>query len=369
MAAKGKKKRRTNDRVTLGDIAKHCEVSKATVSRVLNDRLHEFPVTEKMIQRVKSAAEELDYRPNRLARAIRSQRTHLIGLSDFHLNSIMERTPDRIAYEDQVKGEYISTITNHPKFKDYDLVIHCRDESTDQPLKPSDFKHDLLDGMVYLNPSDNHTEFLDVASKNFPIVVVGHVAAAEEKVPCVDFNNRETGKRAVEHLIEIGRRNILILIPERLKHLACLQDRLQGYHDALTQNGIQVSDKFIHHVCCTKDGIAAFFRNLPCLGEVDAIMSTTDDLAAFCIEPLTSMGYRIPEDIALIGFDNSPICQHTSPTLSSVNLIPDKQVYAAIDLLLKILNKEVPYEPGFHEIETELVIRESTVATRSDSGK
>ncbi|RKX39434.1 MAG: hypothetical protein DRP64_14260, partial [Verrucomicrobia bacterium] len=73
---KKKQRRRTNDRVTLADIARHCDVSKATVSRVLNDRLNEFPVSEEMIQRVKNAAEQLDYRPNRLARAIRSQRTH-----------------------------------------------------------------------------------------------------------------------------------------------------------------------------------------------------------------------------------------------------------------------------------------------------
>jgi len=86
MGSTKKKKKRNNDRVTLGDIAQHCNVSKATVSRVLNERLNEFPVSEEMIQRVKNAAEQLDYRPNRLARAIRSQRTHLIGLSCIHLH-------------------------------------------------------------------------------------------------------------------------------------------------------------------------------------------------------------------------------------------------------------------------------------------
>ena len=78
------KRRNSSKRVTMADIARHCNVSKATVSRVLNERLNEFPVSKEMIQRVKNAAEQLDYRPNRLARAIRSQRTHLIGLSCIH---------------------------------------------------------------------------------------------------------------------------------------------------------------------------------------------------------------------------------------------------------------------------------------------
>ena len=69
--------------------------------------------------------------------------------------------------------------------------------------------------------------------------------------------------------------------------------------------------------------------------------------------------------IALIGFGNDPICQDTHPALSSVQRHAETRTHAAIDLLLKILNKEAPYEPGFHEIETELVIREST---RPDTG-
>ncbi len=233
-------------------------------------------------------------------------------------------------------------------------------ESEGHPLKPSDFKSDLLDGMIYLTPSDDHKEFLDVASKDFPIVLLGQVAGAEKKMPCIDINNRKMGKQAVEHLIGIGRRNILMLSPEKLKHINCIQDRQQGYRDALTGNNIQTLDKFICTVRCLKDHVNAFFEDFTGLEEVDAIFCATDDLAAFCIAPLKAMGYRIPENIAIIGFGNDPICQDTHPTLSSVHRHAGKRTHAAIDLLLKILKKEVPYEPGFHEIETELVIREST---------
>jgi len=358
-----KKKTRNNSRVTLGDIAQHCNVSKATVSRVLNDRLNDFPVSKEMIQRVKAAAEQLDYRPNRLARAIRSQRTHLIGLSCLHVDDLGLK-PEAEANDNQTLGQYANIILSHPEFKEYDLVIHDRKESAAHPLMPSDFKIDLLDGIIYLTPSDGHNEFLDIASENFPIVLLGQTPGAEKKIPCIDINNRKMGKQAVEHLIGLGRRNILMLIPEKIQHINCIKDRLQGYRDALTENGIPISDGLIHAIHCLRDDINAFFKDFHGLEEVDAIFCASDDLAAFCLEPLKAMGYRIPEDIAIIGFDNSPITHHTSPTLSSVRRRVEKQVYAAIDLLLKILSKEIPYEPGFREIKTELVIRESTAGTK-----
>ena len=352
-------------RVTLADIASHCGVSKGTVSRVLNNRLDNFPISQDTIQRVKAAAEELDYRPDWLARAVRSQRTNLIGLSFIHTD-FHELTPDRLAEENQIMGQISNIVLSHPRFKDYVLVFHERRESSGQPLRPSDFRTDLLDGIIYLTPSDDHTEFLDVASKDFPIVLLGQINGAEEKIPCVDINNRKMGMQAVEHLIETGRRNILMLTPEKLRHINCIQDRLQGYRDALTNNGIPISDEYIHAVRSLKDSVGSFLRDLPCLDKVDAIFCASDDLATLCIAPLKAMGYRIPEDIALVGFGDLPNAKYTSPPLSSVRLPLGKQVYAAIDLLLKILNKEAPYEPGFQEIEAELVVRESTAGSKPD---
>ncbi|QHI70684.1 LacI family DNA-binding transcriptional regulator [Tichowtungia aerotolerans] len=360
MAVKGKKRKRTSTRVTLEDIARYCDVSKATVSRVLNDHLNEFPVSDEMITRVKNAATQLGYRPNRLARAIRNQRTNLIGLSFIHID-YQHLSTDQIAYENQVMGQFSNIILSHPGFKDYDLVIHDRIESADHPLKERDFKSDLLEGMIYLTPSDTHREFLDIASKEFPIVLLGQTEESEKKVPCIDINNRKMAQKAVEHLIETGCRNILILIPEKLQHISCIQDRIKGYNDALTKNGLPKPEEFVRTVRSLKENVEAFFKQLRCLDEIDAIFCPSDELAALCIAPLQSLGKKIPEDISLCGFDDMPAAQHTTPPITTVRRPVDKQAHAAIDLLLKILKKETPYEPGFHEIETELIIRKSTV--------
>lgn len=359
MAPSGKKRKRTSTRVTLEDIARYCNVSKATVSRVLNGHLNEFPVSDAMIQRVKKAADQLGYRPNRLARAIRNQRTGLIGLSFIHIDQ-KERTEDQISFDNQIMGDISNSILSHPKFKDYDLVIHDRIESIDRPLQEADFKSDLLEGMIYLSPTQDHQEFIQIGSKEFPIVLLGLTEGAEQKVPCIDINNRSMAARAVNHLIETGRKNILMLIPEKLQHICCIQDRVNGYHDALATNGIKESSEFIRTVHEQEDTIADFFTNLRCLDEIDAIFCPTDELAALCIPALKNMNKKIPEDISIMGFDDQPIARHTTPPLSTVRRPVNQQAHAAIDLLLKILKKEIPYEPGFHEIETDLVIREST---------
>lgn len=357
MEAAGKKRGVSrNGTVTLAQIANHCGVSKGTVSRVLNNRLENFPLSKDTIKRVNQAAEELDYRPNWLARAVRSQRTRLIGLSFFHVD-FNDLTPDQWIEENRIMGQISNVIVSHPGFNDYDLVFHDRLEQKGQPLKPSDFKSDLFDGLIYLTPSIDHTEFIDMASKDFPIVLLGQLAGAEKKVPCVDINNREMARRAVSHLIENGRRNILMLSQKKLQNIACIRDRQLGYRDALAEHGMR---ERIHVIRGLKNQVCAFFKDLPALDKVDGIFCDGDDLAALCIRPLKALGYRIPEDIAMIGFGDSSLSQLTSPPLSSVSRSLDKQVYKAIDLLLKILESEVPYDPGFHEVETDLVVREST---------
>lgn len=363
MATKGKKRKKTHNRVTLEDIAQRCDVSKATVSRVLNGHLNEFPVSEEMITRVKTAAKELGYRPNRLARAIRNQRTNLIGLSFIHIDS-QSMTDDQIAYENQVMGQFANRIISHPGFSNYDLVIHDRIESKEQPLQESDFKSDLLEGLIYLTPSEDHREFLDVASKDFPIVLLGQIEGAENKVPCIDINNRKMARQAVQHLIDSGRQKILMLVPEKLQHINCVQDRMKGYYDALDSAHIAHSSCYERTVRSLKENVDALFTELEFLDDIDGIFCPTDDLAALCIPALQAHGKNVPDDIAIIGFDDATISQHTSPPLSTVKRPVDQQAHAAIDLLLKILNKEIPYEPGFHEIETDLVIRDSTNPNR-----
>ena len=201
--------------------------------------------------------------------------------------------------------------------------------------------------------------------QSFPIVLLGHTPEAERKVPCVDINNHNAAQMATEHLIQIGRKKILLLIPETLQHIQCMQERKEGYQTALKNHSIPVTSEYIHTIRCLPDPVTLFLKELPCLNEIDAIFCLSDKLAVLCMLALQAMNKKIPEDIAIIGFNNSPLTECTTPTLTSVHFPIEEQATAAIDLLLKILKKEIPYEPGFHEIETRIIVRESTVASPS----
>lgn len=348
-------------RVTLADVAASCGVSRATASRVLGDKLNEFPVTQAMVDRVRAAAENLGYRPNRLARAVRSQRTNLIGLS------LITRKYRhwQFAADSNAMGRLTNAVLSHPKFPDYDLVIHARDEMLDRPFRESDFKTDLLDGMLYLMPSDDHMEFLEMASADFPIVLLGSAPPAEKRIPCVDIDNRAAARRAVEHLIAMGCRRIMALYPEDMGHLLCMKERLTGYRDALKQAKISGDSRLQSSVGSDPGSLAGVLERCGNFAGVDALFCLRDELAINALDWLQAHGFSVPGKVAVMGFDDSPMAAQLSPGISSVSQPIEKIALTATDLLIRILDGEVAYSPGFHRIDTDLIVRGSTLRSGS----
>jgi LacI family transcriptional regulator len=344
-------------RPTLNDIASRCNVNKGTVSRVLNGKFKNFSVSQTKLKEIKEAAKALGYKPNRMARVIRCNRTYLIGISFLRF-----QTPDKPndLYESQELISFIRAMETHPLFEKYDCVLHFRHEIEGHPLTDLDFKSDLLEGLIYLVPSSKHNEFMELASPEFPIVLLGNIEGADKKMPCIDIDNRKAAKNAVKHLLEKGRKNIVMLVPENIRYVQCIKDRIQGYKDALKAAKIPASQQQIHCVPFDAESVHQFLSHMENFDSVDAIFCPSDELAASCIVALKNLNVRIPEDIALIGFDDSILSRMTSPTLSTVQRPFQEQAYKAIDTLLNILEKKIAYTPGFVEIETQLVKREST---------
>ena len=119
-------------RTTLQDIADHCELSRSTVARVLNGNAGKFRIAAATIEKVQLAAQKLNYRPNRLARAVNDRRTHLVGISVPMYASDDISLEQKNANNHRITGIVFSAISQHPMFKKYDLVLHNRDEHADQ---------------------------------------------------------------------------------------------------------------------------------------------------------------------------------------------------------------------------------------------
>lgn len=357
-----------NKRVTINDIATACNLNKSTISRILGDRLEGYPLAQKTVDRVRATAKEMGYRPNRLARAAREQRTRLIGISvrKTFMHSPAdpsEEIQQELENSQQNLGVFCSNVMMHPLFKDYNLMLIDRHEEQDSPLVEADFCTDLIDGMIYKTPSENHSELIEFSGPDFPIVVVDEFPGAREKIPCVGIDNRKVAAKAVTHLIENGRKTILLLMPERLSDIYCIQDRVAGYRDALEAAGIPYRDELVITVKAEPDIVSERIKNLLFLDKIDAIFSPIDEIPIYARPALEDLGLRVPEDIALCGFNDTHLARHAG--LTSVKF-PEKEIAnTAADLLLNILEGNRNYEPGFHEVETELVIRESTVKAES----
>lgn len=351
----------TDNRTTLQDIADHCGLSRSTVARVLNGNSGNFRIAAKTIKNVERTAKVLNYRPNRLARAVANRRTHLIGISvpDYW----MEETEKELdmANGHRVMGLIISTITQHPLFEGYDLVAHPRIEYKNRSFTENDMKRDLLDGMIYSTPSEKHQEFIKAINSEIPLILMGDIPKLHNDIMCVDINNRKMAQQATEHLLSLGRKNIMVLIPDTVFSTCCIQDRLNGYRDALLAAGLKDNPDLIRIIRSDEKSIAEFIASCHSLDSVDALLCLTDSLALFCMDPLRERGYQIPEDIALMGFGGNNLINKNADQLSTVQIPFRTMAHKAIGKLLNVIEGKAPYTPGLHEVQTELIIRNSTV--------
>lgn len=346
---------------SISDIAAHCNLSKSTVSRVLNNQMDKFAIAEKTIERVRAVADELGYRPSRLARALTSRRSYLIGVSfPRSLHHREFNIEDSHATEFQSFGAYTYTVICHPLFQGYDLVIHYRNDFDPSESTTDCLNSDLLDGMIFFNPASNLRAIMEHAPKWFPVVIVGH---PEEDILqntiCVDVDNRSMAREATLHLLNRGRNNPIMLLPRELESLFCMKERIAGFADALSQRGIPHE----HRIVYLPSPLEKCRHELGCQLQQkhpDCIFSATDDLAATAMDVLqTDQGRRIPEEVMVIGFSNTALCAKTVPTLSSVDVSVSRIAYQAAEELLSVLEKKKPFTPGFYPVPSELVLRES----------
>lgn len=365
-AKKTRKPYRKSNRVTLQDISDECKVSKATVCRVLNGKLNDFPVSQEMVERVKETAARLGYRPNRLAQAVRSSRTWLVGLSYYHIDCRV-RSSLQVTQDSQQLGRYVTLIHSQPGFDRYDLVMHARRENAAEPFHLSDFKTDLLEGMIYIMPTDQHLEFLDVASADFPIVLMGYTPAAVEKMPCVDINNRKAMRKAVEYLIQTGRRRILLVVPDLLRHVHCIVERVQGFRDVHERNAMPLGPEKILYAEIDPATMQRQLEERVRAMNADAVLFCTDQFVGDALARLKEMGKDVPNEVALMTFVSNATTRDMVPAITSLEWSVEQMVDVTVSTMLKILSKEIPYEPGMLEIGVEIAERGSTPRTPGDA--
>lgn len=344
---------RLRRKVTLRDVAKEAGVSLATASDVLNDRPR-TRVSPETRQRILDAARRLGYQPALNARSLRTGLTYLIGLCI----PLQPQSPLTPFFHDALNGAL--EVAHKRGWTVTILGFHDRDEEL--RLLKDVAEHRVVDGVILFDPIVNDPR-LSVLKGKVPFVVVGRVEDPE--VYTVDNDNVEAAQLATRYLIQLGHQRIALIHVPFVFMTA--RDRLEGYRKALTEAGIP----FRPELLAATDGyygIEAGYRAFKSLLKQTpelptAVLSMDDTMALGVLQAAREEGLRVPEDLSVIGFNDSYFSQYCAPPLTTVRVFVETLMHYATEMLLRLINKE-PVVPQRLIVPTQLVIRASCAECR-----
>ncbi len=309
-------------RVTIIDIARMLGVSKSTVSRALAGH---SDVNSETRRKILQLAQKLDYQPNVVALHLKQQRTNTLGV-------IIPETVNRF-FAKAVGG--IQQVANQAG---YNVIICQSNESlATEKMNLRTLLTNRVDGLlVSVSGETDHFEHFDmVLKKDIPIVFFDRVVE-NIKTSKVVSNNYEISKEATLHLVKQGCRRIAIMAGPQ--HLYNSRNRLKGYMDALHESGLECNERYITYTDFRLKKLDELARYLVSMKEKpDAIFAINDMAALEMMHVLKNMGYRIPEDIAVMGFNNEAICKFVDPPLTSIDHPADEIGATAATILVNQL--------------------------------
>ncbi len=331
--------------VSLKDVASVAGVSIKTVSNVVND----YPfVSEHTRSRVQAVIDELGYRPNFSARRLRNGRSGLVALSLPELTPYFAELAEHVVAAAERRGFTV-------------LIDRTGGERRHERLVAGGIRDNLTDGTI-ASPLSLTAEDVTKLRGSHPIVLLGerlsHVGADHVAIDSV-----AAARDAVNHLIEIGRRRIAAIGTAR-RPAGTVALRQRGYEQAVKAAGLTLDrarygDVELFH---REPGYRAMQGLLQRRPELDAVFCFNDLLAFGALRALAEAGRRVPQDVAVVGFDDVQECRYTSPPLTSVS--PDKRAIAeqAMDLLVQRMHRTAPEQPQEIFPDYRLVVRQSSVA-------
>ncbi|MBX2933787.1 MAG: LacI family DNA-binding transcriptional regulator [Ferruginibacter sp.] len=329
---------------TIKDIARQLNISVSTVSRAIRNA---SDVNKETKQAVLNLVAELNYQPNQLALSLRNKQTHTIGVIVPNLDyvlSMMVRGIDEVALE-----------------AGYTVMICQSNESFGREiLNTRRLLESLVDGFIISVSSEtkNFDHIKKIQEKEIPMVVFDRVTP-HLKAPSVRIDNEDGGFQATEHLIEQGYKRIAILAGP--KNLDISNKRMEGYLSALKKNKIKPDPSLIMHCDFNQD--YAFFATEELLSmkkRPDAIFTISDRMAIGAMLAIKKKGLIMPDDIGLVGFNDEPILNLVSPTISSVEQPFFEMGKTTAKLFIECMHNKEDMSNVEKVLKTKLHIRQSS---------
>nr|WP_263324755.1 LacI family DNA-binding transcriptional regulator [Neobacillus sp. Marseille-Q6967] len=333
-------------KVTIADVAKTARVSKSTVSRIINGNFEQN--TEETVKRVLKVIEDLDYKPNALARSLKLTKTNVIGIILSNLQNPF--------WANVLEG--VEDTCHH---LGYNLMIfNSNDQAALEEEHFRSFEIRQLDGML-INPTLKNMELYQKISNNgFPLVAINRKIYGVD-VNTITSNNIQGAKLAVNHLISSGRKRVAIFLypPDGISPRL---ERLEGYKQALKENGIKIENSLVQVITEKKGEVELAVENLLARSEPpDAIFSTNSLMTLEILEGVKKLKNHIPNDIALVGYDETIWSKHLNPALTTIKQPAYEMGEMAAKRLIQLIESkdEGNIQPEITTLEPYLIIRDS----------
>jgi LacI family transcriptional regulator len=330
--------------ITIYDLAKSLNISASTVSRALSNHPS---IHKKTKQNVAQMAKEMGYQQNNYASGLRLKRTNTIGVIVPRLDSYF-------------MANVICGLEKELNKNGYNLIISQSQESAIKEINGvSTFFSNRVDGLIIsLSSETTHIKHLDVFLKNnIPVVFFDRVAH-QKKCSSVIIDNFDAGYKLTSHLIDQGCKKIFHFTG----NLKCsvYSERFAGYKKAIKDKGLDFEKYMVFSNGLDKQSVTNFLTQIMNKDlKMDGIFATNDNSAAEIISGLKSMGYQVPNDIAVVGFNNNPVSEIIDPNITSIDY-PGVEMgeIAAATIVKQINNKDTG--PKKIIISHELIIRASS---------
>ena len=335
-------------RATAQDVATMAGVSPTTVSFVLNN-VEGMRISKETRERVLEAAKSLNYHPDSSAQKMARGKTSVIGL-------VLRQNPEK-AYADLFLPDVMQGISSVIRENDYKLLFI--------PLPPEDKEKSYLklinerhvDGLIVSGPTEDDQELIEAHNDGAKIVLMSKVRNC--KIPYIDIDNQKGAESAVNHLISLGHERIAVISNTSINY-ASSKDRIEGYQNALAKHNLPFDEKLVFYGDRTPEsGYHAMKELLSIKPLPTAVFIASDTVALGALNALYENGIRVPEEIAIVGFDDIALARYVIPPLTTVHLPAYSLGLGAASMLIQQLNNDFS-ESNEIILQTRLIVRESS---------
>ncbi len=340
--------------VTIYDLARELNYSPSTISRALNNHKSIGKKTTKEIQKV---ANDLGYRPNSIAASLRNNKSKTIGIMVARINSPFMST-------------LISGVEDAAKKAGYNVIISQSNENYENEVSNARAMYDSRIGGLIVSlametkNTDHFQLFLD---KNIPVVFVDRVPQDFNSYRVI-IDNYAAGYRATKHLIEQGCKRIAYFAGSQ--HVNVYNMRKKGYQDAILESGHAVDEDLIFELdtMSLEEGKEAMRKLLKMQNPPDGLFSANDAAAVGGILVAKEEGVKIPEELAVIGFNDDPVASIVEPSLSTVSHPARKMGELSIQRILDHSKKSLGSSVSeITMLDTEVIIRNSSLKKTTEN--